>query len=164
MVIRPKALLAYSAGFLALHALVMTLAPDQPAEFKANKILASNLFQLLASAAAAYFCWHSTRTHTGFPRKFWRVLGLVPAVWCFAQTIWAIGEVWPNFVFFNENTTLVLFFFSFAPLAYLILMRPDVEQRSTDWSHVLDVMQVIVVMVCVFYWQFYLPTRYETYH
>ena len=157
MSIRLKQLLFGATGLLVLHALVMTLAPDQTAQAKAQKILYSNIIQAVAAAMAAYYCWRAFRTHEGFAKRFWAVTGLVPLLWLFSQVIWTAGESRPDLVFFSQNATLFLFFFSFAPFIYLILIRPEEEPLAVDWSHVLDIFQVIVVLICIFLWQFYLP-------
>ncbi|MBI2683688.1 MAG: response regulator [Acidobacteriales bacterium] len=163
MLPRLKPLLLGAGALLVAHALTMILAPDQTPADKANKILASNLFQIMAAAAAAYFCWRSSRSRSGLVSRFWTVTALVPLLWVVAQIIWTIGEYRSGFIFFSQNATLFLFFFSFAPFVYLILIRSEIESRQLDWIHALDVLQVVVVLVCIFLWQFYLPFRYETY-
>jgi two-component system cell cycle sensor histidine kinase/response regulator CckA len=141
----------------------MVLVPARTPEGLADKIFISNLFQLLASGGAAYLCWRAAQAHTGFARRFWGVTSLVPMLWSLAQAVWMIGHYWPRFSYLTQNSTLFLFFFSFAPFIYLILIRPQSETRQTDWTQVLDIFQLIVVLVCIFLWQFYLPFQRETY-
>ncbi|HUR37328.1 MAG TPA: response regulator [Terriglobales bacterium] len=131
--------------------------------YPSGKVNTSNLIQILSAGLAFWACLEARERARGFGRSFWALCGLSYLLWAIAQGFWSYKEFrWGVENSGHFNFTDVLFFFSFAPFAMLLLIDPAQDEERIDWQRTLDVVQVGIVILCAYLYFFYVPSRWES--
>jgi PAS domain S-box-containing protein len=128
-----------------------------------GQTLPSNVAQVIASGYAMYLCWEASRRSSGFAARSWRLLASMALLWSLAQLIWTVRETFGNLVPGGpSNDTLIIFFFSMAPIVVLVMASDESHGEGIDWERALDLAQVGIIVVSAYVWLFYLPSQWET--
>ena len=146
--------LVLSGLLFAAHIAILGLVSPRTA-----RVDLSNLVQLLSAALAAGVSFVLALRSRKFQRSVWSTAGCSFLIWTVAQACWTYGEFFTGTPQSGYNATDLLFFFSFTPLLFLLLLSSD---RDVEWERRLDLVQIGIVLFCAYLMFFYFPARSET--
>jgi diguanylate cyclase (GGDEF)-like protein/PAS domain S-box-containing protein len=110
--------------------------------------LVSDVIQLALGLICILACTEAFRRSRGIARYAWRLLAVAFVVWAVAQVLAvyvdASGDHSP------DNLADILFFVSVVPFGMLSFLDPDSEPNSFDRLHILDFVQVGILLTSIF--------------
>lgn len=146
-----------AAGFLPVF-LILDLEFLHTA---AKRLLTSNLLEFVIVALAALCCLRVAVKSSGYVRQVWLLLAIALGIETLAQ---ALSTYYDSFVpgsLFRPEPSDILFFVWAAPVFMIFLPRSDEESPGIDSIRLLDFLQVSIVVVTIYLYFFYAPSRWR---
>jgi len=124
---------------------VVFLAAGRPRTFL------SNALQVAASLLAFVYSVQAFRRAAGVARPFWAMVSFSFLVWTVAQAGWVYYFTWGGGIIPRVSLSNVLFRYYTAPLLLMMVLGGDKrEDRRGRWLHLMDAVQVSIVIFLVY--------------